>query len=117
MFNLPKNKDDLINLHIEWIQKSIWFGNNWMDFHFSGQRIRESTKMSSRTRAREVEDKRKQELRDGSAGIRKQLVQGLLSRIFHDVSNPNAAVKRPRARCNCALHVPSATPRAWAASA
>lgn len=44
----------------------------WFDFHFSGQRIRESSKMRSRTRAREVEEKRKSELRDGSAGIRKR---------------------------------------------
>jgi len=44
----------------------------WMDFFFSSQRIRESTKMTSRTRAREVENKRKQELRDGAAGVRKR---------------------------------------------
>ena len=44
----------------------------WMDFHFVGQWIRESTKMPSRTRAREVEAKRKQELRDRAAGIRKR---------------------------------------------
>jgi integrase len=44
----------------------------WMDFHFHGQRIRESTEMPSITRAREVQAKRKQELRDGAAGIRKR---------------------------------------------
>jgi len=43
----------------------------WMDFHYHGQRIRESTEMPSITRAREVQAKRKQGLRDGSAGIRK----------------------------------------------
>jgi len=43
----------------------------WMDFHFHGQRIRESTEMPSITRAREVQAKRKQGLRDGTAGIRK----------------------------------------------
>ncbi len=53
----------------------IW----WMDFHYSGQRIRESTKMSSKTRAREVEEKRKQELRDGAAGIRKREAPKLFS--------------------------------------
>jgi integrase len=45
----------------------IW----WFDFHYQGQRIRESTGMSSKTRAREVENKRKKGLRDGAAGIRK----------------------------------------------
>jgi integrase len=53
----------------------IW----WFDFHYSGQRIRESTKMPSKTRAREVEAKRKQELRDGSAGIRKREAPKLFS--------------------------------------
>jgi integrase len=50
-----------------------------MDFHFHGQRIRESTGMASITRAREVQQKRKQELRDGTAGIRKQQAPGLFS--------------------------------------
>ena len=43
-----------------------------MDFWFHGQRIRETTEMTSITRAREVESKRKQGLKDGAAGIRKQ---------------------------------------------
>ncbi|PSH04622.1 MAG: hypothetical protein CXZ00_07375 [Acidobacteria bacterium] len=50
-----------------------------MDFMFHGQRIRESTGMTSITRAREVEAKRKQALRDGSAGIRKAQAPRLLS--------------------------------------
>jgi integrase len=50
-----------------------------MDFMFHGQRIRETTGMSSITRAREVEDKRKQALRDGGAGIRKTQAPRLLS--------------------------------------
>lgn len=50
-----------------------------MDFLFHGQRIRETTGMTSITRAREVEDKRKQALRDGSAGIRKMQAPRLLS--------------------------------------
>ena len=56
----------------------IW----WFDFHFSGQRIRESTKMSSRTRARECEEKRKSELRDGAAGIRKREAPKLFAVAF-----------------------------------
>ena len=54
---------------------TIWV----MDFHFRGQRIRESTGMTSKTRAREVQDKRKQDLREGTAGIRKQEHPNLLT--------------------------------------
>jgi hypothetical protein len=43
----------------------------WMDFHFDGTRIRESTHQPGITRARKVEDKRRQGLRDGATGIRK----------------------------------------------
>ncbi len=50
-----------------------------MDFMFHGQRVRETTGMTSITRAREVEDKRKQALRDGSAGIRKTEAPRILS--------------------------------------
>ena len=50
-----------------------------MDFMFHGQRIRETTEMTSITRAREVESKRKQALRDGSAGIRKAEAPRILS--------------------------------------
>lgn len=53
----------------------IW----WMDFHFHGQRIQETTEMTSITRAREVQEKRKQALKDGIAGIRKQQQPRLLS--------------------------------------
>ena len=53
----------------------IW----WFDFHFAGQRVRESTRMSSRTRAREIEERRKSELRDGAAGIRKREAPKLFS--------------------------------------
>jgi integrase len=42
-----------------------------MDFIFQRQRVRESTGMTSKTRAREKEDRRKQGLRDGVAGIRR----------------------------------------------
>jgi hypothetical protein len=51
----------------------------WMDFHFHGQRIQETTEMTSITRAREVESKRKQGLKDGAKGIRKQQRPQLLS--------------------------------------
>jgi integrase len=50
-----------------------------MDFMFHGQRIRETTGMTSKTRAREVEAKRRQSLKDGAAGIRKPLAPRLLS--------------------------------------
>ncbi len=44
---------------------NVW----WMDFHFYGQRIQETTGMTSITRAREVFEKRKQGLKDCAAGI------------------------------------------------
>jgi hypothetical protein len=50
-----------------------------MEFIVNGQRIRESTGMTSITRAKEVEYKRKQGLKDGIAGIRKRKLPGLLS--------------------------------------
>ena len=50
-----------------------------MDFMYHGQRIRESTEMTSKTRAREVYDKRKQDLKDGGAGIRRQKQVHLLA--------------------------------------
>ena len=49
-----------------------------MDFMFHSQRVRESTGMTSKTRAKEVFEKRKQSLRDGSAGIRRQARPDLL---------------------------------------
>jgi integrase len=50
-----------------------------MDFFVHGQRIRESTGMTSKTRAREVEENRKQALRDGIAGLKKPKAPRLLS--------------------------------------
>jgi hypothetical protein len=50
-----------------------------MDIMFRSQRIRENTGMTSKTRAKEVFDKRKLSLRDGSARIRKQSRPDLLS--------------------------------------
>ena len=50
-----------------------------MDFMFHSQRIRETTGMTSKTRAKEVYEKRKQSLRDGTAGIRRQSRPDLLN--------------------------------------
>ncbi|MGC2639840.1 MAG: integrase [Acidobacteriaceae bacterium] len=50
-----------------------------MDFMFHSQRIRETTGMTSKTRAKEVYEKRKQALKDGTAGIRRQARPDLLS--------------------------------------
>jgi integrase len=50
-----------------------------MDFMFHSQRIRESTGMTGKTRAKEVFEKRKQSLKDGTAGIRRQPRPDLLS--------------------------------------
>ncbi len=50
-----------------------------MDFMFHGQRIRESTGTSSKTLAGKIEDKRRRELEEGAAGIRKQQQPRLLS--------------------------------------
>lgn len=49
------------------------------DFVFRGQRIRESTGMTSITRAKKVYDNRRRELEDGTAGIRRKKNPGLLS--------------------------------------
>jgi hypothetical protein len=50
-----------------------------MDFHFNGQRIRESTGTHSKTLAQKIKDKRRRELEEGTAGIRKRLQPQLLS--------------------------------------
>jgi integrase len=50
-----------------------------MDFHFNGQRIRESTGTRSKTLAQKIKDKRRRELEEGTAGIRKRLQPQLLS--------------------------------------
>lgn len=47
---------------------NVW----WMDFHFHGQRIQQTTEMTSITRAREVEANRKQGLKDSATGIKKR---------------------------------------------
>jgi integrase len=50
-----------------------------MDFAFRGQRIRESTGVTSISRAKKICDKRRRDLEDGTAGIRKRKDPGLLS--------------------------------------
>jgi integrase len=43
-----------------------------MDFIFHGQRIRESTGTRAKSRAKRIEDKRRQDLEEGTAGIKKR---------------------------------------------
>jgi hypothetical protein len=50
-----------------------------MDFIFHGQRIRESTGTRSKTLAAKIEVKRRRELEEGTAGIRKRRVPRLFS--------------------------------------
>ncbi len=50
-----------------------------MDFLFHGQRIRESTGTRSKTLAKKIEDKRRQELEMGTAGIKKYVHPHLFS--------------------------------------
>lgn len=50
-----------------------------MDFHFHAQRIRESAGTSSKTLALKIEAKRRRELEEGAAGIRKHQQPRLLS--------------------------------------
>jgi integrase len=51
----------------------------WMDFFFHGQRIQESTGTRSKTLAKKIQDKRRRELEEGAAGIRKRQQPRLLS--------------------------------------
>jgi integrase len=50
-----------------------------MDFMFHGQRIRETTGTRSKTLAQKIQDKRRRQLEEGAAGIRKQQIPRLLS--------------------------------------
>jgi integrase len=67
-----------------------------MDFVFHGQRIRETTGMTSKTRAKDVEDKRKNDLKDGSAGIWKQQQPRLLSVAAEEWLEMKKATLAPR---------------------
>jgi integrase len=44
----------------------------WMDFFFHGQRIQESTGTRSKTLAKKIQDKRRRELEEGAAGIKRR---------------------------------------------
>jgi integrase len=50
-----------------------------MDFMLHGQRIRESTGTRSKTLAQKIEDKRRREIEEGTAGVRRPKRPGLLS--------------------------------------
>jgi integrase len=72
--------------------KKFWI----MDFVFHAQRIRESTGTRSKTLAKKVEDKRRRELEEGSAGIRKREPPRLLSvaaDAWLDMKKPSLAPK------------------------
>ena len=67
-----------------------------MDFVIHGQRIRETTGMTSKTRAKEVHDKRKQGLKEGIAGIKKQKQPGLFSVASEEWLDMKKATLAPR---------------------
>jgi integrase len=67
-----------------------------MDFIFHGQRIRESTGTSSKTLAGKIEDKRRRELEEGAAGIRKQQQPRLLSVAAEEWLEMKKATLAPR---------------------
>ncbi len=69
-----------------------------MDFMFHGQRIRETTEMTSITRARQVYEKRRQALKDGTAGIRKQQRSHLLFVAAEDWLQNRELVWSPKMR-------------------
>lgn len=56
----------------------------WMDFHFQGQLIHESTGTRSLTLARKIQDKRRHDLEAGAAGIRTRPQAKLLSTAASD---------------------------------
>ncbi len=64
---LPRYKDPKSG---ELEKSRVW----WMEFSYKGARVRESTAMTSKTRAKEAEQKRKRDLQDGTAGIRRNKV-------------------------------------------
>lgn len=64
-----RGKDGVVQLSKVWT----------MSFKWNGQHISESTGQTSKTRARQVYDKRRQDLGDGAAGIKKELRVQLLS--------------------------------------
>jgi integrase len=67
-----------------------------MDFVVHGQRIRESTGTHSKTLAGKIEDKRRRELQEGAAGIKKQRQPRLLSVAADDWLDLKKATLAPR---------------------
>ncbi|WP_348265271.1 integrase [Telmatobacter sp. DSM 110680] len=67
-----------------------------MDFLFHAQRIRESTGTRSKTLALKIEDKRRRELEEGAAGIRKQRHPLLLSVAADEWLDMKKATLAPR---------------------
>jgi integrase len=67
-----------------------------MDFLFHGQRIRESTGTRSKTLALKIENKRRQALEEGAAGIRKQRQPLLLSVAADEWLDMKKATLAPR---------------------
>lgn len=80
---------------------SVWV----MDFVFRGQRIRESTGVTSVSRAKKICDKRRRDLEDGTAGIRKRKDPGLLSVATKEWQESRTPKWAPRTAemANCAL--------------
>jgi integrase len=67
-----------------------------MDFLFHGQRIRESTGTRSKTLALKIEDKRRRELEEGAAGIRKAQAPRILSAAAEEWLEMKKATLAPR---------------------
>lgn len=67
----------------------------WYKFQFHGQPIRESTHETSKTRAREAMDVRKQQLRDAANGIKRPKVQlfSVASQAWLDWKRPHLAAR------------------------
>jgi integrase len=67
-------------------QSDVW----WYDFRFSGTRIRESSGLTSKTAAREAENKRREDLRTGAAGIRRTK-----AKMFRSAAEEYLTLKEP----------------------
>src|SRR5215472_11067881 len=67
-----------------------------MDFIFHGQRIRESTGTRAKTLAQKIEDKRRRELEEGAAGIKKAQGPRLLSASAEEWLDIKKATLAPR---------------------
>src|SRR5262245_12724252 len=61
LFKYPKSK--------------VW----WYEFHFAGQKVRESAKTRSKTLARRAEQKRRAQLEEGYHGLKKRVPPRLFS--------------------------------------